>query len=64
MLGTISATGSSARPEHSGIARSGLDVTEHTYPVVTTMSQRATSSEPVEAETFAINVSGRRTEFR
>ena len=37
-----------------------------TYPVVNTMSQRATRSEPdeEEAETFAINVSGRRTEFR
>jgi hypothetical protein len=36
-----------------------------THPVVRTMSQRATRSEPVEdAETLAINVSGRRTEFR
>ena len=35
------------------------------HPDVRTMSQRATSSRPVEdAETFAINVSGRRTEFR
>ena len=36
-----------------------------THPVVRTMSQRATRSEPVgDAETFAISVSGRRTEFR
>ena len=36
-----------------------------THPVVRTMSQRATRSEPAEAaEMFAINVSGRRTEFR